>query len=118
MSATLIETLIRYISTINNIINTEHNNCDNKCNNEYYKPLLLLIKMIIIIMMQTNTFQCIIATDGTMTFSIFLYNKTEWTTQNDINNMTLNAMATPAKVGFNAGVTIITLPLEQHPMYI
>ena len=68
-------------------------------------------------MMQTNTFQCIIATDGTMTFSIFLYNKTEWTTQNDINNMTLNAMATPAKVGFNAGVTIITLPLEQPPMY-
>ena len=28
--------------------------------------------------MQLNTFQCVVATDGEMTFAIFLYNKLDW----------------------------------------
>jgi hypothetical protein len=40
-----------------------------------------------------NTFQCVVTTDGTTSFAIFLYNEIEWTTADDDRG--------PAKVGFN-----------------
>ena len=49
------------------------------------------------VFLQLNTFQCVIATDGNTTFAIFLYNKIEWTTAIE---------STPAKVGFNDGMSL------------
>ena len=47
---------------------------------------------------QTNTFQCVMVTDGANSFVIFLYadNGIQWTTGDSSNG-------TPAHVGFNAG---------------
>ena len=61
--------------------------------------------------LQLNTFQCVIATDGNTTFAIFLYNKIEWTTAFE---------STPAKVGFNDGMSLsllISLLLLIHVHY-
>ena len=51
---------------------------------------IMSIRTIIFSLLQRNTFQCVITTDGTTSFAIFLYNKIEWTTG-------------PARVGFNEG---------------
>ena len=51
---------------------------------------------------QTNTFQCIIISDGTHTFVTFLYNDIQWTT-GDASGGTGGFGGTPAQVGFNAG---------------
>lgn len=45
-----------------------------------------------------NTFQCVIATDGDISFAIFLYNETKWTSPYDPNSPPKHA-----KVGFNEG---------------
>ena len=53
---------------------------------------------------QTNTFQCITATDGYRSYVIFLYldNGIQWTT-GDASGGTNGFGGTPAQVGFNAG---------------
>ena len=64
-----------------------------------------------VLFLQLNTFQCVIATDGSMSFAIFLYNETEWSTQNDPDDPSLET--SPAKIGFNEGIIII-LQIQSH----
>ena len=45
--------------------------------------------------MQLNTFQCVVATDGDMTFAIFLYNQLEWSQGQN---------SAIARVGFYSGI--------------
>ena len=54
--------------------------------------------------MQTNTFQCVLATDGLTSFVIFLYadGEIQWTT-GDASGGSGGLGGTPAQVGFNAG---------------
>ena len=53
---------------------------------------------------QTNTFQCVMVTDGTISFVIFLYadGGIQWTT-GDASDGVDGFGGTPAQVGFNAG---------------
>ena len=53
---------------------------------------------------QTNTFQCVMVTDGANSFVIFLYADSgiQWTT-GDASDGTNGFGGTPAHVGFNAG---------------
>jgi len=53
---------------------------------------------------QTNTFQCVLVTDGRLSFVIFLYAEglIQWTT-GDASGGTNGFGGTPAQVGFNAG---------------
>ena len=53
---------------------------------------------------QTNTFQCVLATDGLQSFAIFLYadGEIQWTT-GDASGGSNGLGGTPAQVGFNAG---------------
>ena len=53
-------------------------------------------------MLQTNTFQVVLATDGTFSYTIFQYVKLEWTT-GDASGGTEGLGGTPAMVGINAG---------------
>lgn len=76
------------------------------CNNT--SPLSFLV--------QTNTFQCVMATDGTLAFVIFLYAQGEiqWTTGDDSDG--INGFGgTPAQVGFNAGdgIRFVSVPDSQ-----
>lgn len=52
--------------------------------------------------LQVNTFQCVLATDGTNTFAVFLYLDINWTT-GDNHGGTDGIGGTPAQVGFDAG---------------
>ena len=54
--------------------------------------------------MQTNTFQAVLATDGLLSFVIFLYadGEIQWTT-GDASEGTDGLGGTPAQVGFDAG---------------
>jgi hypothetical protein len=54
--------------------------------------------------MQTNTFQCVLVTDGRISFAMFLYaeEEIEWTT-GDSGGGTSGLGGTPAQVGFNSG---------------
>ena len=56
---------------------------------------------------QNNTFQCVVASDGTFTFVIFQYldDGIHWTT-GDNNGGTDGLGGTPAQVGFDAGDNI------------
>ncbi|XP_028415602.1 sushi domain-containing protein 2-like isoform X2 [Dendronephthya gigantea] len=62
-----------------------------------------------------NTFQAILATDGVSSFSIFYYNKIEWTfgLHNSTNRI-------PAQAGFNAGdnVRYFNIPKSRTPAII
>ena len=64
-------------------------------------------------LLQTNTFQCVMATDGVISFVIFLYAEGEiqWTT-GDASDGVGGLGGTPAQVGFNAGdgVRFATIP--------
>ena len=53
---------------------------------------------------QTNTFQCVLATDGHTSFVIFLYadGEIQWTT-GDASGGSGGLGGTPAQIGFNAG---------------
>ena len=53
---------------------------------------------------QTNTFQCILATNGTQSYVLFFYadGEMQWTT-GDASGGTAGLGGTPAQVGFNAG---------------
>ena len=55
-------------------------------------------------MLQTNTFQCILATNGRRSFALFLYadGEIQWTT-GDASGGVGGFGGTPAQVGFNAG---------------
>ena len=55
-------------------------------------------------MSQTNTFQCVMVTDGANSFVIFLYadNGIQWTT-GDASGGSNGFGGTPGHVGFNAG---------------
>ena len=52
---------------------------------------------------QTNTFQCILVTDGVMSYAIFLYANglIQWTTGDDSGG-TNGLGGTPAQVGYNS----------------
>ena len=52
--------------------------------------------------MQTNTFQCVLATDGVITIVIFLYEEITWTT-GDASDGVNGFGGTPALVGLSAG---------------
>ena len=54
--------------------------------------------------MQTNTFQCILVSNGRRSFAIFLYadGEIQWTT-GDASGGSSGFGGTPAQVGFNAG---------------
>ena len=54
--------------------------------------------------LQTNTFQCILVSDGFMSFAIFLYADgfIQWTT-GDASQGTNGLGGTQAQIGFNAG---------------
>ncbi len=54
---------------------------------------------------QTNTFQCVMATDGVSSFVIFLFadGEIQWTTGDDQSGGTDGLGGTPAIVGFSAG---------------
>ena len=54
--------------------------------------------------MQLNTFQCILVTDGRLSFAIFHYVRggIQWTT-GDASDGVNGVGGTPAQVGFNAG---------------
>ena len=54
--------------------------------------------------LQTNTFQCVMTTDGLFSFVIYLYadGMIQWTT-GDVSGGTGGFGGTPAQVGFNAG---------------
>ena len=54
--------------------------------------------------LQTNTFQCILVTNGRRSFAIFLYadGEIQWTT-GDLSGGSSGFGGTPAQVGFNAG---------------
>ena len=66
--------------------------------NDFYLSILLL---------QLNTFQCVLATDGRSSFAIFHYVRggIQWTT-GDASGGTNGLGGTPAQVGFNAGDNI------------
>ena len=51
------------------------------------------------IFLQTNTFQCVLATDGNNSFVIFVYDDIQWATA---DSRTSND-TTPTQIGFNAG---------------
>ena len=53
--------------------------------------------MIMVSFLQRNTFQCVIATDGSTSFALFLYDKLQWSEAN------------PAHVGFNNGEWLLEL---------
>ena len=59
-----------------------------------------------LIFFQTNTFQCVLVTDGRLSFVIFLYAEglIQWTTGDDSGG-TNGLGGTPAQVGFNSGNT-------------
>ena len=52
--------------------------------------------MIMVSFLQRNTFQCVIATDGSTSFALFLYDTLQWSEAN------------PAHVGFNNGMFIVS----------
>lgn len=52
--------------------------------------------------MQTNTFQCILASDGDKSFALFIYDDIQWTT-GDASEGMFGTGGFPAEVGFNAG---------------
>ena len=56
---------------------------------------------------QTNTFQCLLATDGLKSYAVFLYadGEIQWTT-GDASGGVNGLGGTPAKAGFNAGDNI------------
>ena len=80
----------------------------------------------ILVLLQTNTFQCVLATDGTNSFVIFLYDDIQWTTAeprplsssgsgnrlSGSGHSELLSDTFPAQVGFNAGdgVSFATIP--------
>ena len=51
---------------------------------------------------QTNTFQCILASDGDTSFALFIYDDIQWTT-GDASEGESGTGGFPAEVGFNAG---------------
>ena len=63
-----------------------------------------MYKSRIIIYVQTNTFQCVLTTNGRRSFAIFLYadGGIHWTT-GDASEGNGGFGGTPAQVGFNAG---------------
>ena len=70
---------------------------------------------------QTNTFQCVLATDLTTSFAIFLYAKGEiqWTTGDSAGGE--NGLGgTPAQVGINTGdkINSVTVPESLTPEII
>ena len=58
----------------------------------------MTLLLILDLYMQLNTFQCVVATDGDMTFAIFLYNQLEWSQG---QNSAL------ARVGFYSGIEAV-----------
>ena len=58
----------------------------------------------LILSFQTNTFQCVLVSDGLLSFVIFLYAEglIQWTT-GDFSGGTNGFGGTPAQVGFNSG---------------
>ena len=52
---------------------------------------------------QTNTFQCILATDSVDLYVIFLYADIQWTTGDTLDGVNNGLGGNPAQVGFNAG---------------
>ena len=53
---------------------------------------------------QTNTFQCVLATNGTKSYVIFLYADLQWAAPNQCNgNGVCTPIANPAQAGFSAG---------------
>ena len=70
---------------------------------------------------QTNTFQCVMATNGATSFVIFLYadDGIQWTT-GDATDGVNGLGGTPAQVGFNAGdgIRYASVPGSQTPEII
>ncbi|KAL5014539.1 hypothetical protein ScPMuIL_008809 [Solemya velum] len=61
-----------------------------------------------------NTFQVILITNGRHSFTIFMYNRIEWTTGTASNGDTNTGLGgTPAQVGFNAGDGINFYSVEE-----
>ncbi len=69
--------------------------------------------LLLYLWLQTNTFQCVMATDGVTSFVLFLYadGQIQWTT-GDASGGIGGLGGTPAQVGFNAGdgVRFTTVP--------
>ena len=69
-----------------------------------------------LVALQTNTYQCILATNGADSYAIFLYadGLIQWTT-GDANGGSNGTGGTPAKAGFNAGngINYTTVPGSQ-----
>ena len=63
---------------------------------------------------QVNTFQCVLVSDGSLSFAMFLYGKIQWIT-GDTSGVTGGRGGTPARAEFNAGdgKRIFTLPGSQ-----
>ena len=55
--------------------------------------MFLFVHFILIV--QLNTFQCILTTDGVQSFAIFLYSEIQWVLEYDPSS--------PARVGFSDG---------------
>ena len=65
-----------------------------------------------IIILQTNTFQCVMGTDGTRSFVTYLYadGEIQWAVSEDHRSL-------PAQVGFNAGdgIRFFAVPESRSP---
>ena len=79
----------------------------------YACTILLHLLLYTILLLQTNTFQAILATDSVYSFALFLYadGEIQWTTD-DASGGINGLSGTPAQVGFDAGdgVHYATIP--------
>ena len=75
--------------------------------------LQCIIVVIILFCLQVNTFQCVLASDGTKTFAIYLYldEGINWTTGDDAGGED-GLGGLPAQVGFDAGDGVHFLSVE------
>lgn len=66
--------------------------------------IILYAPIFVSLYTQLNTFQCVLVTDGTLSFAVFLYAEGEiqWTSGDDSGG-TAGLGGTAAQVGFNAG---------------
>ena len=79
-------------------------------------PLTIIITIMCIncfLLLKTNTFQCVLASDGSLSFVIFLYadDGIEWTT-GDASGGENGLGGTPAQAGFDAGNQMDFLLIE------
>ena len=66
--------------------------------------------------LQTNTFQCVLATDGSQTIFLYVDGLNQWTAS-DSSGEIIGLGGTPVQAGFNAGdgVNYATIPGSRTP---